>query len=252
MAASVISPVAIEGPTRAPAKGGLLAVANVIPYTDVHLGMGVSYVAEGFNGVALAPSECWNDDDLFPPSGSTKDFEGIDSLISTPFPVYAGIDCGAAYSEEYAARARRKLEGGEGRAVERALEGAFLQGGTPVATSPADDLVAAIAALEQILYQNYAGLPLIHASRAITTRLIAARLAFPQPDGTVETGQGTPIANGDYLSDFLYGTGQVNIWQGPIVDRQAVDPEYNRARALAERIYSITIDGPVYAVDITP
>lgn len=250
MAASVIAPIAIEAPERLPSLGGLLKAANLIPVTDVHYGMGVSYIDEANALPALAPGDCFNDSAVYVPPAATKSFEGITDKRSIPFPIYAGLECGLAYSDDYAERARNILRAGETVTLERAFAGAFFESATEVAAD-ADELTA-LAELEQWISENYTGLPLLHMSRRVATFLIAQHALFPTADGGLITGQGTPVANGGgYESTAIWVTGQVNIWQGDIVDKQAISPKTNRLAALAERIYSITVDGPIGRVDLT-
>ena len=51
-------------------------------------------------------------------------------------------------------------------------------------------------------------------------------------------------------SYWVWATGQVNLFRGPVHTARGADPEFNRAVGLAERIYVPTVEGFIAGVRV--
>lgn len=241
--------LAVETPTRAPLRGGLLAVANVIEATDAHAGNGINYIANPAGAPLIAPGLCWPLVDGVNPKVRT----GIDSVSTDPFALYFGVECGLLYSDDYGDRAKSQLEFNEGYGIEGVLESEYFTAARLAASPTAVSPVEALGRLETLALD---GLLTLHSDRNLATHLIDKGVLKPDAEFTLFSLQGSPLANGSgYVvagpqagQHWLYATGQVNIWRGATVASASVHPAYNTAMAIAERIYSITIDGPIVAI----
>lgn len=243
----VTIPVHIDAPPRAPARGGLLSVANVIDAADSHASFGVEY--QTFELCGPQRNGLWS-----APCGSNllelgydleKLFTGPHLISGDPFAVYAGVECDL--SGTYGAEARARLESGE----EITVSGAYYQllasefvPGRQIGTYAPGNVVGAIAALEQAIGMGYGGLAIIHMSRANALLAVSQHAAFLDPlSGGLATGLGTPIAVGaGYFGDRIWATGSVNIWRTPVRTYDVPDVMKNTAQTLAERIYVIATD----------
>lgn len=246
---ALTSPARVDAPTVTPALGGLLAAATVIDSTDPHIGYGVEWFTFACGPAGIAPGMCEVADGVV--VDPEKLFEGGSVVQAPPFAVYAGVVCDL-FGRTYDAEVRARLAGGEERVVGRAFyQALFLglgTGITPVqvggsAAVTRDTIVDVIAELEQFAGENYAGRPVLHMNKETATWAIAADVVSPSLDGTLITGQGTPVANSPgYPDGLIFLTGEVRIWRTP-VDVHTVDAvAENQAYALAERIYAVGTD----------
>ena len=241
----------VQAPTRSPMLGGLLAVANVIDGGDVHAGNGVNSITNQGGLPQLAPGLCWP---LVQPAVPTnpKTFDGgIDSLETDPFALYFGVKCGLLFSDDYSERASSQLAFNESYGVEQVFEETFLAAARAAAAS----VRSAVRALALLEGTAGIGQLTIHMNRAVATLLISRNLLTSDSEHRLMTLQGSLVANGSGYDNspaanqsYMYATGQVNIWRSPIITTMAQNPAYNTAMAIAERIYSITIDGSAVAV----
>jgi hypothetical protein len=205
--------------------------------------MGVEFYSYLCSMGGIAPGMC----DV--PAGVTFDpakrFESGDLFLARPFAVYAGIQCdlfGAPYTEQ----TRTKLAGTEEYAVSRAFFQQLFQGdddnpGPPVQlAADLTDIPDAIGELEQYAAVAYAGMPVIHMNRRTAANAISCKAAFQNLDGTLLTGQGTPIANASgYPDGLIFVTGAVHGWRTPVRTYDVPDTSENSHYSLAERIWSI-------------
>jgi hypothetical protein len=235
-------------------------VANVIDESDPHAAMGITYITEGCTLPQFAPGLCW---DILNTTG-TKSFDGIDTIASDPFATYTGVECGLMGSEDYEARARKAHADGESYGVEKGFQLSVLNlAATDIISTTPVGIVEGIAALEQYASENYPGMPMIHIDRRLATLGISESVIFPSLDFSLSTGLGTPVAAGSGydLSTgpagqaapaagqyWAYVTGQVNIWRTPVLSEKVDDITINRARALAERTYVVTVECIVAAI----
>jgi len=242
----------IEAPDIAPVRGGLLQHANVVPAQGHYFIDGIQYQTE-----FLTPPQ------PIPTDGSDKEFERNEDLLKgNPFTIYKGVDESLFRQSETEAKVEKAFERGEGYAVERALQTVLLNPLAVDITPTAGTAIPvkhALAVIEQYAGANYAGLPLIHASRFGTA--IAAGELEVGDDWTLHTKQGTPFANGaGYTAEgpggvtatgtqfWMYVTGQVNLFQGELATTSAHALQQNRALALVERSYIPTVERFVAAV----
>jgi hypothetical protein len=245
----------VEAPTFAPAKGGLLAVANVIPGANGHILSGVVYDSP-VCGTARALGD-WCDPDEDP-----KVFDGLDSTMGAPFGIYKGIECGL-FSAPYDTEARRSLELGASVAIETGVQISLLNvEATDITPTPGTAVTPTLGLglLEQHAGTVYGGLPTLHVNR-LGTVVLGSHVRHEGDTGRLYTRQGTPIANGAGYGAtgpgggvaaagefWMYMTGQVNLWMSDIIESQAPNPELNRSVALAEQIVVPTVECFVAAV----
>lgn len=243
-----VAPMTVDAPAVRPPLGGLLPVADVTEVTDGHYLFGLEYQSflcedGGYTaGCVDAPAAVPVDD--------VKEFAGSHIVDGVPVTVYAGVECdlfGAPYSSQAAAR----LAGSEDRLVagafyRHAALGAWNAGEAALVlpeTVTQDNIVEAIAALEQYAGEHYAGMPVLHMNRATATYAIAADLVVPNIDGTLATLQGTPVANSaGYPDGVIFITGAVQLWRTPVANHTAPNLGTNTALALAERTYVMATD----------
>lgn len=235
------APIRVEPPAVRPYLGGLLSVINVNDVSDPHAGMGVEFYTYLCSMGGIAPGMC----EL--PAGVTFDpikrFESGDLVAAHPFAVYAGIQCDL-FNAPYTDQTRTKLAGTEEYAVSRAFFQELFEGDNeppPVQLLPdLTDIPDAIGALEQYAAVIYAGMPILHMNRRTAADAISVRAAFQNIDGTLMTGQGTPIANAPgYPDDVIFVTGAVHGWRTPVRTYDVPDTRENSHYSLAERIWSI-------------
>jgi hypothetical protein len=240
------APALIEAPAVTPARGGLLAVANVAESTTGdRIEMGVNYYSYLCGTVGLYPAWCGTAPGI--DYDAIKAFTGGQQTSGWPFVVYAGVECDLFGRDEYGPAARARLAGGEDSAVAKAFLGQqfFGVGQTPVdVNADFTDLPTAVVALgklEQYAALFYAGLPVIHMNRATAT-LLSSYLEISL-DGTLTTIQGTPVANSaGYPDGFMFVTGAVHAWRSAVTTVSVDNPMKNTAMGLAERTYVVTTD----------
>jgi hypothetical protein len=243
-----VAPVAVDAPRVTPQLGGLLPVADVTDTTDGHVAFGIEYQSflceEGgyTSGCVDAPAGVPVDD--------PKLFGGSHVVQGVPVTVYAGVECDL-FGSPYDQQAADRLAGSEDRLVaaafyRHAVLGAWNAGTAPVVLPgpiTQDNVVEAIAALEQYAAENYAGMPVLHMNRATATWAISQDVVVGSLDGTLMTVQGTPVANSaGYPDGVIFVTGQVHLWRTPVQAFQAPNLSTNTSMALAERTYVLSTD----------
>jgi hypothetical protein len=190
-----------------------------------------------------------------PAPAADKVFDKITALNeSVQFKTYRGVDVSLMrFHDQGGNIVEQAFKGSESWGVERALQesllsvkGVDLHPGTQNA-SPRDLL----GALEQYMRDNYAGKPVITVNAMGLTYIEDALEGTP---GNLTTNVGTPVVlAGGYGPDasttagraFVYISGQINIWRGPVIVTTAIDRKDNREYSLAEAQYAATVDGPV-------
>lgn len=253
----------VETPTITPAVGGLLAVANVIPTTDPHFMSGVDYEQVPCGIPAFAPGLCFPDTRIGVDEEEAKQFDSTPGYrTGTPFAIYAGIECYLSERDDFPRLALQAITLGETVAVERAVQLSILNGEDTEVIPGVHSPLMAVALLEQYAASRYGGVPTFHLNRFGTTLLIDKGVFKGDSDGRVTTQQGSLVANGAGYTGtgpndtatppapieatdtqfWLYATGQVNIWSGPVIANEATAQETNRARAIAERTYVATAE----------
>lgn len=243
----------VDAPPLKPMTGGLLSVANVVPDPQGRTG----YEGVRFLGHLAGPAK------VVPAPGTPKEFERQAVVQGVPFKVYRGVETNLFEQFDVQALADEVFTAGETLAAEAALQPVLngaAQDVTPTPGTPVG-VVDGVAILEEWIAERYGGLPLLHMSRYGATHTSSKGLL--RPDGTdLVTFQGTPIANGAGYGNtgpggvvatypgryWVYVTGQVTLYQGPLVKAEATDHTHNHERALVERTYVPVVDGPVGAV----
>jgi hypothetical protein len=237
-------------------RGTLAGAQNVLVAT---LGDVLTYTDTGTAGTAATVPTTSTAGNTPP---EDKEFEQQIVIESEPFSLYRGVEDDILVADNSAAEALRAFKAGESYAVEWSLQDRVLNDAavdlTPTPGTPVTNLRYAVGLLEQYAADHYSGLPLIHGNRLATT-LILPELEAGE-DGVLRTIHGTPVANGGGYSAqgpdsrdagsgaWLYITGQVNIWRGPIGEYTAYDLKGNRAYALAEATYVATVECFVAAI----
>lgn len=246
--------IVIDAPGVPPrADSGLLTVANVIEATGDQVHFGVTYETANCGKNRVIPAE-----------GETKIFDKTGKVESVGFGQYRGVDFALlTHKDEAAAAVRAAFEANESYGVESAVQQLLLNPDavdlTPTPGTPVTSPRLALGLLEQYAKDNYAGRAILHGNS-----LAIGFIPELQVDGTkLSTIHGTPIANGggyategpgaadaDAGTAWLYISGQVNIWRGPL--QVYGDPVYdlkdNRQIALAERRYVATLECFVAAI----
>lgn len=225
---------------------GLFAAANgPLDLPRFGAGGGVRYDPVSCGVAYVYPVEC----DDTPPA---KTFDpGDDSVEAAPFLVYASLACGSAgYTPaELEAKVRRRLAAGEQSAAESALADVLAADASLAALTSTDDtsIVAAVAELEQWLYEQYGYAGVLHAPVRAAAHAMDHGLLVR--DGPVwRTAMGTAwVFGGGYPDDGLaYITGQVTVWRSTDVTvppaAQVLDRATNQYALLAEREYAVGYD----------
>lgn len=240
----------IDPPAIAPATGGLLDLANVIPDDSLaYHGVTHRRALGGHNRVVPAPGT----DKVFDQNAGYGD--------SVEFATYRGLEEALLLGEDPAALARDAFSANESFGVEAAVQEHLLNPEavdlTPTPGTGVTSAKVALGLLEQWLAENYSGKGLIHTNR-LGVELLFDRIAGTDPLVTVN---GTPVVSGaGYTSAgpasitagsnevWVYITGQINLWQGALTMQGAPLAKANRTFGLAERAYAATNSGPVAAI----
>lgn len=200
-----------------------------------------------------------------------KTAPGLQVITGEGFTVYAGIDCRIVGINDPAGAARRRLTGVEQRLVEGyvwehmlAVPAAVL----PTGSATAVTLKAGIAALEEALGSTYGGIGVIHAPRSFSpyaadrSQIVRDRDKLRTSVDTVwafgggytaNTGpDGSPAGAGE---QWLYATGVAVVRRRDVfvpADYQsgATNLSLNDAMVIAERQYVVTLDCPLFAVNV--
>lgn len=267
-------PVLTDPPPAPMRPYGLFDVAvGPLPFPTTALGGGVIYV----------PDTC--EDDIYivdmscPPVTGGKTFTGIEPPVSgAPFAVYTSYTCGSiGFSlSEIEDRVRTRMALREQRAVERRLwSGSTGAGGTITglfagATNlgSADCIAKGVQILEQALADNGVVGGIIHARAGMGVRLQAGGLLSTSAGGRVpRTIIGTPYVFGQGYTgvgptgqaatgtgEWMYATGRIIVWQDPEIHipdpRQTMNRTTNQMYAIAERIYAVSVECGVWAVQV--
>jgi hypothetical protein len=232
----------IEAPARPPRPNTSL---DVIPVTEVS--------NEHFVGFQFHPLPCGFPKPLpqdcyiqyGPAAGTEKGFDDLgEPVITEVFGVYQGIECFLNGGlDNFRQAAMDLLEAGEHRVVDGRLAG-MLNGATPTAPATAGSIEAAIAVLEEYLALEIPGQGYIFMGPIAATFAASAHLLIRNLDGTLETYLGTPVVvlTEPSAAGFIYASGPVNIWRGPVEVVDAPGWTTNMGRALAERLYTLAIE----------
>jgi hypothetical protein len=273
--AIVNAPQLIETPPAPPRPYGLF---------DVSLGpMAFPEPATQAAGVIYVPDTC--EDDVFlyamncPPVSGSKTFSTNESPVSgAPFAVITSYTCGSiGYSfEEVEQKVRTRMALREQRAVERRLwqgEPAGGIGGIPglfrgaTTLSAAGCITEAVEVLEQQLADAGVVGGIIHARPGMAAHFAQAHLLERGSNRRLNTMLGTPVVFGQGYDgtgpagqatstndEYIYASGRILIWQSDVFvppPRETFDRSLNQQMVLAERIYAVSVECGVWAVQVT-
>jgi hypothetical protein len=266
--------VTVRGPVRTPRRFGLFSVAEVEDVTDPHALMGVQWEPLTCDR-AHSTSDgcpCVTENKVFTPGTQPQD--------ATPFVVHGSWQCAKlGTTVEAAARAARaQLEIGEQQAVEWELWTGTAGAGPRLAHPDTVDLgevrcaTDLLAAIEDYTAAAFNANPVIHVPRPVVPYLVADHLITTVAGSRLETTLGVPVAAGAGYAEantgpdgtpapagswWVYVTGPIKVWRGPIV--AVPDPGEagfmrcsNELVALAERTYLVGWDCITAAVLFTP
>lgn len=214
---------------------------------------GVRYVPEDCGEAYAYPVNCEADPPNKPIDTDNEEVQtGVFAVLST-------LECGAlGYSmEELEAKVRRRLEGTEQAAVERALwSGLDFQGdaldirsltgeaeAVPMAFE-ADNVAELVGALERYAYteQGYGYQAVIHAPVEVAAFAFHDGLVLMDGNRKV-TPMGSIWSFGAYGSGSVWITGQTSVWRAPSVEvAKSFDRITNEVLLLAERTYAVSFD----------
>ena len=203
------------GPAPSPVRG-LFSIAEVVDVTDPHLMLGAEYMTNRCTAGCEWTEMCE------PPTLTLKQFMKLNPVQGESFAVYDALDCelvGVPHDEQES-RLRGTFDV-KAEAVAEARLQAILQGSVAL---PATDLPTVVAALEEQLAKNYAGLGTLHMDR-YTSLIAHSQRLLVEPEiegGSVRTINGTPVAlgrgYGRTAGKFWAGAaGRVTILRGPVV-----------------------------------
>jgi len=269
------APYLIDAPPAPPRPYGLF---------DVALGpMQFPVPAAQGGGVIYVPDTC--EDDVFlyamncPPVSGSKTFSTNESPVSgMPFAVITSYTCGSlGYTfEEVEQKVRTRMQLREQRGVERRVwQGSPLGGigGIPGLFQSATTLTAAscpteaVAALEQALADNGVVGGIIHARPYMASHLATNHLLERYNNRQITTYRGVPVCFGEgyngtgpagqavtATTEYMYASGRVMIWGSEVHVpplRETLDRSLNQQMALAERVFAVSIECGVWAIQVT-
>lgn len=240
----------VGAPARRPRRGGIRTVAGFVSQERLAATSTVQYTSEGCG----LPQDDWTLCYDLEPGAEEKTFDGVDTNVS-PIPnfvAYSGVQCFLNSEDDFAERARNLLALGEDRIIERKLGAYLLAESTP---GTAVSVVAAIAAAEQFLDTTYPALGVIVMSRAGSVYAKAADAIEGDNEGNLWTPNGTPVlASGEITDGFIFATGAITVFEGPVTNITAPNWSTNIQAAIAERAFGLAFDcgiAEAFAVDYT-
>lgn len=241
----------VEAPPRIPRPYTSL---DVIPVHDVsgQRFVGFQFIPDPCSFPNPVPQECYVQ--YGPAAGTAKTFGDVDNEVATDvFGAYQGIECFLNGGlDEFRAVAQRVLENGEYRIVDGRLTALLAaEAGTSVGTGT---VAQAFGLLEATLAAQVPARGYIYASPAVITQAVAASLLIPNLDGTLYTYLGTPVVpiSEPSIGLTVYASGPVNLWRSPVEVNDAADVAYNHGSAIAERLYSLSIECGAWKATVTP
>lgn len=234
----------VETPSVAPAKGGLLNLAQINGATPSH------FTVDGitFFDSTLGPVRLYE-------TGVDKLFDAdLEVAVDNQFTVYKGYQANLVSPKDAMAEAERLFTAGESVAVEEAIQALVLNvAATDITPTPGTPVTPtmALGLLEQHAGETFAALPLLHTNRFGVVAL-GSHARHDGDNGRIYTRQGTPVANGAGYGTtgpgaveagagefWMYVTGPIVFWR----DAQPTsvtggDHKTNLVTALVERTYT--------------
>lgn len=222
-------------------------------------GGGVRFVQDNCGQAYAYGVTCYEPGDA-PAKPLDADNEEIETGV---FAVLSTLNCSAVgYTlEEYRAKARRRLEGSEQAAVEKALWSGQDFEGNPLDVRSLNaeavdigggynpDLITdVVGALERYAYttQGYGSVAYIHAPVEVAAFAAEAGLVLPESTGLNArklTPAGSVWAFGAYPAGSVIITGQTTVWRSPEMQvYDAFETTTNERLLVAERTYAVAFE----------
>lgn len=232
----------IEAPARDLRPNRSLDVIPVHDVSNEHF-VGYQYMADPCGFPSMLPQDCYIT--YGPAEGTPKGFEDPGNPVTTDvFGAYQGIECFLNGGlPDFRALAERMLEAGEHRVVDGRIVG-LLGGAAATVPASASTIEGAIGILEQYLALEVPGQGYIYMGPVAATFAVSRNLIIRNLDGTLETYLGTPVVvlTEPSAAGTVWASGPINLWRGPLVVTDAPGWTTNMGRALAERLYSMSIE----------
>lgn len=245
--------ITIDAPEIAPQQGGILSAApvHVTPVTGYELYYGVQYIniLEGKNRPV-------------PTDSSDKIFDKIEATNSSvQFAVYRGVDVSLMrWHSEGPKLVQAAFESSESYGVETNVQSKVLNPKAVQLNGPGavTSVRLALGLLQQYARDNFSGAPLI-TGNALALTIIEDALEGSGTDLTTKLGVPVVLAGGYGAAGpgavnaaagqaWLYISGPINIWRGPVEVHEGPNLKDNREYSLAEAQYAASVDGPVAAI----
>lgn len=224
------------GPTRTERKGGISAVAPFEQDDRVGSTQNIAWISDPCSFPKPTLGMCW-EDPSFPEDDKTGEAIDIVEAIGAPFALYGGVECFLGPDNDFDTRAALILQQGEDRAIEARVV-AWADDATSLG---GDDLVDALALVENELDETYLGRGVIFVNRGDAVRLQDA-LVYGL-DGLPTTINGTPVvATSAVPAGTVLGTGAVKILHSALINHGAPKQQLNVEMWIAERVYAILVD----------
>ena len=244
----------VEAPDREPRPNTSL---DVLPITDVAAShfVGYTYVADPCAFPNPLPKDCYIQ--IGPTAGTAKTFGGIgNEVITQIFGAYQGIECqlNGDMDGEFRELAQRVLENGEHRVVDGALAAILATAAAATTPATATTITSAIGVLEQYLAGQVPGQGYIYLTPLAATFAAANHLLLVGLSGELTTHLGTPVVvlTEPSMVNVAYASGPVHLWRGPVTVNNAPNVTVNKARAIAERLYSLNVECGAWKITFTP
>jgi hypothetical protein len=237
-----------DTPAARPIRG-LFDVAEVYNVTDPHIMLGAEYLTN-----RCVPAGTWLGNCLGEPDFKT--FNGLGLVEGAVFAVYDGIECNdpGLSPEAHAVVLQESFDVKAEAVVEAQLQAIIRNGTQPV--NPIGTL-GAIAGIEELLAQNYAGRGLIHMDRASSVFAYGQKgIEDPESHAArVQTINGTPVVLGrGYTraanSVWVGGTGRVIVLRGPLKMTYSPSTGDSSPLALAEQQFVLLVECGTYWAEI--
>lgn len=257
----------VRVPAPTPSRYGLLSSAVTVDEPNPHWMLeGVQFEPLGCGPARALPGPCV---DETPPNKQSE--RGVPLVTAEPFVVYKGIECSAPSMTDPVLRDRvtSELALGESRAAEAVFWDGAVEGGVaavepnlsssvvPLASDPLT-ATGAFAVLESAMGDCYGGDAYIHVPKGALAAM--AERGYIVRDGNrlrtlagsiVVVGAGYPGTDPDGDADdgvaWVYATGTVFVWRGPVSFTAGEPREYiaratNDAALVAERSIALAWD----------
>lgn len=260
MALNDMPGVVVPAPEQLRRRYGLFdAASGPLDLPSHGEGAGVRFVPVNCGGAVAYGVACYD-----PGDAPEKPLSGDNDEVSTGvFAVLSTLNCGAPgyTTEEYRTKVRRRLEGAEQAAVERAIWGGLDFQGNSLEilglAAEAEDIdpgydpaliTDVVGALERYAYteQSYGGVAYLHAPIEVAAFAAEAGLVLPEtsgPTGRKITPLGSIWAFGAYPSGQVIVTGQTTVWRAPEIQvYDSFDTQTNEVLLVAERAYSVAFE----------